>query len=1201
MTRDCRDLRLRFQLLEPRHLLATFFVDPVIGNDLQTIGSMSEPFLTIQRASVFARPGDTVALRGGVYREEVALVRSGTPSNPITFAAYNDEEVLVTTTEPLSGWTQHSGDIYKATFDSNIRGRNGFTLFADGQLMTEAHWSDLGGNVDTLVSTQFASMGSGDQNSFTDSALIGLPNDYWNGAFVWAQNTDFTMEARRIADFDGATGRITLATPFNNDPRNGDRYLIYDHINALNAPGEWYFGEATDTVYFWAPRGGDPDSYATEAKVRDEGFDLNGHDYIHFKGIDFRGGDLDMSGSSGILLQGAHIVAPNRGFGPEGSGGAQALVLDGLGNVIRDSEFEFAWATVADVSGDDNSFVNNYVHHAGYNNSNSAVVYLTSTAERTLISHNTIENIGRAAIGGVGGIHSVIQYNDMSRVAQMTADTGAIYLLNNSLGNIIIHHNVFRDITAKLSNGIYFDNNSTDATVHHNITYNTSAFGGKINLPNSYILWFNNTHYSSGDIDAWGPATSRDSSTGSRFYNNIVSRLDSDLVNSADPALASNNVVTTSSTNFVNAAGGDFRLVSSSIAVDAGREIGGITDGFAGLAPDAGALELGQAMWDFGHDFDVPPYPDYEWFAVPYTNRVANPSFDADLTFWQPTAGSPARHNGNAWNYRADALAIVGSGTLELKPGDQLEQTIDGLLPNSTYTISAFARMANDLQLELNDGVFGSFTTGNHRGENYIGGVDAGEWVKFNGVDFGSGSPLYNRIEIGTQQNSSLSIQLRLDSPTGLLIGTLNVPSRGEPWFMTRVDIATVTGSHDLYAVFQGDGGSIGKLDRIRLINTNIAERVTLGVKNYDGQGSTSTAAIGDAYWTSAPEILTFTTGPNETSATVYVTKQGGHFNGYVDTLAFTGEAFQAHPPTVLEVFVDPTTGRSVLRNNTENDVSFDGYLFADTAPSLQPDAWFSLEDQGYDGGIWHEAGPSSTHLAELTSKNVTTLSFGDSVYLGAIVDLNLEVDLTFDYFFSESGVLKRGLVRFEDPGLPPLLGDYNGDLVVNLADYATWRNNLGVITDPFDGADGNGNGVVDDADYRLWKRNFGNSLAMASVMTASPITSLRADQPSYDAGSFESGSSKSSQGPSGAADERVAPLAVQALESAMPEGELDPAAISRNSIDDVMGRYQRDHLLMKRELDGRESSKDPELFRSMPGEANSANDVVFYELGEIL
>lgn len=54
------------------------------------------------------------------------------------------------------------------------------------------------------------------------------------------------------------------------------------------------------------------------------------------------------------------------------------------------------------------------------------------------------------------------------------------------------------------------------------------------------------------------------------------------------------------------------------------------------------------------------------------------------------------------------------------------------------------------------------------------------------------------------------------------------------------------------------------------------------------------------------------------------------------------------------------------------------------------------------------------------------------------------------------------------------VLGDYNGDGMVDAADYSVWRDALGQSVDPYDGADGDGSGTVDAADYDVWKASFG-------------------------------------------------------------------------------------------------------------------------------
>ncbi|MEM9353649.1 MAG: G8 domain-containing protein [Planctomycetota bacterium] len=54
------------------------------------------------------------------------------------------------------------------------------------------------------------------------------------------------------------------------------------------------------------------------------------------------------------------------------------------------------------------------------------------------------------------------------------------------------------------------------------------------------------------------------------------------------------------------------------------------------------------------------------------------------------------------------------------------------------------------------------------------------------------------------------------------------------------------------------------------------------------------------------------------------------------------------------------------------------------------------------------------------------------------------------------------------------LTGDYNGDAVVNAADYSVWRDSLGTQTIPLSGADHSANGTVGPEDYLAWRDNFG-------------------------------------------------------------------------------------------------------------------------------
>lgn len=79
------------------------------------IGTISNPFKTIQHAVNLAQPGDTIVVRGGVYVEEVNITTSGTASHPITIANYAGETPILDGNYtlppvPKAGWAKCGDD-----------------------------------------------------------------------------------------------------------------------------------------------------------------------------------------------------------------------------------------------------------------------------------------------------------------------------------------------------------------------------------------------------------------------------------------------------------------------------------------------------------------------------------------------------------------------------------------------------------------------------------------------------------------------------------------------------------------------------------------------------------------------------------------------------------------------------------------------------------------------------------------------------------------------------------------------------------------------------------------------------------------------------------------------------------------------------------------------------------------------------------
>lgn len=71
------------------------------------------PVQNFSKAAETLQPGDTCIIRGGTYHETLTP-RSGEAESPITYKAYEGEEVIISGANEVTGFEHHEGDIYKA-------------------------------------------------------------------------------------------------------------------------------------------------------------------------------------------------------------------------------------------------------------------------------------------------------------------------------------------------------------------------------------------------------------------------------------------------------------------------------------------------------------------------------------------------------------------------------------------------------------------------------------------------------------------------------------------------------------------------------------------------------------------------------------------------------------------------------------------------------------------------------------------------------------------------------------------------------------------------------------------------------------------------------------------------------------------------------------------------------------------------------
>lgn len=87
----------------------TYHVSQAAPSSDQSRGTATAPWRTISHAARQVKPGDTVLIHQGVYREWVAPSVSGTPDAPITFAGAPSEEVVLSGADPITVWERVLG------------------------------------------------------------------------------------------------------------------------------------------------------------------------------------------------------------------------------------------------------------------------------------------------------------------------------------------------------------------------------------------------------------------------------------------------------------------------------------------------------------------------------------------------------------------------------------------------------------------------------------------------------------------------------------------------------------------------------------------------------------------------------------------------------------------------------------------------------------------------------------------------------------------------------------------------------------------------------------------------------------------------------------------------------------------------------------------------------------------------------------
>ncbi|WP_073002124.1 LamG-like jellyroll fold domain-containing protein [Mariniphaga anaerophila] len=463
-----------------------YYVSSSTGDDSNSGTSEELPWKSLAKVNYFFRlePGDQVLFkRGDEWSGTLQVNGSGTQGSPIVFGAYGaGEKPKIYGSELITGWTLHSGNIYKAKAVFPVS-----QLFIDEERGTLARYPDSGYFYVDYVSTQ---------SIFTCNDLNSGIN--YSGAICHIRNYLWDMSHDEVSTSNNRT--IYLRKSPYGTIKRGNPFFLNNKLEFLTQAGEWYFDKATSTVYLWTPEGGSPENYQVRGSTFDNSVYIEGRDFVVIDNLEIlqtKSHSVYARSSNNLSISNCDIHDAD-GYGIHCIRCVDALIDS---NMLTGSMGDGIYVSNENISNKGPvTITNNTIKGvARFSDIGVAGIYygnsIFTKSDDVVIQHNRILDAGYNGIQFYGQ-NSIVEYNFIDGYCQTLADGGGIYswvgqsnnvpLSVNSKGSVVRRNIVINgngDGTGYQENynndagtyGIYLDEASEDVLVEENTVARSSG------------------------------------------------------------------------------------------------------------------------------------------------------------------------------------------------------------------------------------------------------------------------------------------------------------------------------------------------------------------------------------------------------------------------------------------------------------------------------------------------------------------------------------------------------------------------------------------------------------------------------------------------------------------------------------------------------------------------------------------------------
>jgi hypothetical protein len=501
----------------------TIFVSPQgtdsnAGTREQPLGSLARAVDEVRRIKRAGLPkgGVRVEFAGGVYRlpegVKIGEDASGTQDSPVVFASAAGAQAVFHAGVKLGGFEPVTDPAILARLPEQGRGKTlqinlnergitqygtlgtrGFNalnpnnasleLYFNGQPMTTARWPNEGFvRTGRVLETGLVKEGKTGRFVFDSprmerwrTARDPMLYGYW--VYDWA---DCTVGVVRI-DFTAKEIQTAHGTVYGF--KEGQPFRVFNLLEEIDAPGEWYLDRASGMLYFYPPQ--DPAKAVIELSMVEEPLALlAGASHVTLKGLTFELGRGD-----GLVVNGGErnrvLACTFRRLG-----GTGVTVEGGTGHVIMASNLHTLGRGGVSVTGGDRKTLvpaghvveNCHVYDfSRIDRTYTPAVYMEGAGIR--IAHNRFHDTPAHGMRIEGNDH-LIEFNEVYNVVRETDDQGGIDMFYNpTYRGTVIRHNYWHDINNGEpcgQAGIRLDDGISGTLVYGNVFHRASGanFGG---------------------------------------------------------------------------------------------------------------------------------------------------------------------------------------------------------------------------------------------------------------------------------------------------------------------------------------------------------------------------------------------------------------------------------------------------------------------------------------------------------------------------------------------------------------------------------------------------------------------------------------------------------------------------------------------------------------------------------------------------